>query len=279
MPTRPSALFAVNGATVGAKVALTAGQAVQAILDDISGVSPVTWSISRTDETTTAGTYSLVQSGSVGQQCDFNASTAGTAFVLKAQVAGGIDPVTGQEGSALMVAEVKCYVPTTDGLEVVCAGEQAASDNVSNTTFGVIEPLNEAMRAGSRLATIQQTVAYTDIAVASGSAEEAITTALPAGGRILGVDIELTTPFTGGTMSAVTVDLGDAGDADALVDGADVFTAAVDGQASSVPLGIAPHKRFAAETTLNLQFAGTGDTLDNLTAGSFDITILYALTV
>jgi hypothetical protein len=101
--------------------------------------------------------------------------------------------------------------------------------------------------------------------------------ALPAGAQILGYRIGLTTPFTGGTASAVTVDIGDAGDVDAIADGCDVFAAAVDGEASALTDGIAPNKLFAASTTLNMVVNSTGDDVDNLTAGDMDVEVIYGI--
>lgn len=101
-------------------------------------------------------------------------------------------------------------------------------------------------------------------------------TAIPAGARIVGRSVELTTPLTGGGNAAVTVDLGSAGDPDAIIDGADIFASAVDGQASSVPSGIAPNKRFAVATQLTLTFvADVG--LKELTAGAGTVEILYVV--
>lgn len=101
-------------------------------------------------------------------------------------------------------------------------------------------------------------------------------TALPANARILGVNIKLTTPFTGGGNAAVTLDVGSSGDPDALVDGADLFAAAVDGLASTVPRGIAPSKHFATSTQLTGTFvADVG--LKELTAGAGTVEVLYSL--
>ncbi len=145
MPTTPSPAFSINGAAVGAKVAVAAGGAIVATLDDIAGVAPVTWAVSRTDETTDDSDYTLTPSGSVNQTVSFTAGEAGTAGVLKATVAGGIDPSTSRP-SAAMSAEVKWYVPTVSGREVLCAGELDDEDNVSDATFGGVAAINPSIR-------------------------------------------------------------------------------------------------------------------------------------
>lgn len=150
MTTRPSPLFSINGQPVGLKVSLSANTVYTATLDDITGVSPVTWTAPRTDDTTTTSTYegegNWAQSGSVGQTQQFKTAGAGTAGVLKVTVKGGTDPVTGKAQSPLMSAEVKFYVPTAGGLEPVVAGEFVDGDNVSDPTHGAAVPINAAIR-------------------------------------------------------------------------------------------------------------------------------------
>mgnify|MGYP001069743208 CR=1 FL=1 len=97
---------------------------------------------------------------------------------------------------------------------------------------------------------------------------------LPANAQVRGVDIRVAAAFSGGSVSALSVDIGDAGDADAIVDGANVF-AATDGQAASLPAGIAPNKRFDAATTITALFTATDDNLVDLTAGACTIRVLY----
>lgn len=151
MPTRPSPLFAITGFAVGAKAELAANTVYTATLDDLAGVSPVSWTVERTDDTTTPSTYTggvdWVQSGAVGQTIQFRTAGAGTGGALKSTVAGGIDPVTGQVASSMMSAEVKFFVPTAEGLEVWITGETVDGDNVSSTTYGAIVPFNAVVRA------------------------------------------------------------------------------------------------------------------------------------
>lgn len=104
-----------------------------------------------------------------------------------------------------------------------------------------------------------------------------IGTAPAANARIVGVDVRLATPFTGGGASAVALDVGTAGDPDALVDGADVFAAAVDGQASTCPAGIAPHKKVGATQLIATFTPDGGAALAGLTAGACTVDVLYTV--
>ncbi len=124
------------------------------------------------------------------------------------------------------------------------------------------------------------TVAFGDLSAGNSNGASVavnIGATLPANARITGFVIKLTTPFTGGSASAVTVDIGTSGDADAIVDGANVLAAAVDGMASTMPFGIAPFKHFvSAGAQLIATFAPDGShQLANLTAGACTIDILF----
>jgi len=98
---------------------------------------------------------------------------------------------------------------------------------------------------------------------------------LPAGARVLGTDVVLTTPWSGGSVDSAFVDIGSAGDIDALVDNCNVFAAAVDGQASTRPIGVAPNKRFATATQLQVTLITTTGNVVAATAGSMTISVTY----
>lgn len=120
-------------------------------------------------------------------------------------------------------------------------------------------------------------IGHADLTDADNSQVVPFAETLPDNSRVLSVSVKLTTPFTGGTVSACTFDVGTTGDADALIDGANVFAAAVDGYASTAPLGIAPNKHFATGPQINVTVANVGDTLANLTAGAATVEILYVV--
>lgn len=122
------------------------------------------------------------------------------------------------------------------------------------------------------------TVGHADLTDADTSQDINIGAILPANARILGVDMRAQTSFSGGTVSALEVDIGTSGDIDALIDGAGVFAAAVDGGPATMPKGIRPNKTFvAAGAQLVARFVSTGDNLVNLTAGSVTIDVLFCV--
>ncbi len=120
------------------------------------------------------------------------------------------------------------------------------------------------------------TVGHADLTDADTSEDENIGAALPANARILGVAIKLATPFAGIT-GPVTVDIGSSGDIDALVDGANLTDAAVDGMASTMPLGIAPFKHFALATQLVARFLSASGNLADCSAGAVTIDVHFAV--
>lgn len=114
------------------------------------------------------------------------------------------------------------------------------------------------------------TVDYTDIQTAA-TTNTATLLSLPAKTLIEFVIIKHSTAFAGGSISALTVDVGDATDADELIAAFDVVQAVAEGasQITSAPYIGA----FASATNIVATFTATGDNLDQLTQGSVDIWI------
>ena len=137
----------VNGGSAGVKASVSASTAWTATLDSTDGVRQVTWSVSSTDETTTAASYTLVQSGSVGQNVASTSQGQGTALILQAIVNAGVNAATGQADPTGTTAKVKIYVPLADGGEVGCAGEEYESD----ATFGATGIINSGIRKAALL--------------------------------------------------------------------------------------------------------------------------------
>ena len=95
----------------------------------------------------------------------------------------------------------------------------------------------------------------------------------PAGSRVIGAAIELATPFSGGGAASVTVDIGTVADDDAVIDGANVFAAAVGGQASTLPRGIAPN---LATSAPKIRVASDVNVVD-LTAGDMTVYLVFSV--
>jgi len=140
MPASP--LAKINGGTAGLKASVTAGSTVQFNLNSLDGIRSTEWEVIGTDETGTPATYPITLSGLYNSRATITAGAAGTAGIMRSKVNGGIDPAT-EKSSSAMQTTIKWFVPTTDGLEVLCGGEV----NESNTSAGTAEPINEGIRA------------------------------------------------------------------------------------------------------------------------------------
>lgn len=147
-----------------------------------------------------------------------------------------------------------------------------------SSVVAAINELDTSVSAGMTASKKTVTVGHADLTEAVNNTSQAINigSSLPSNARIVGVDMRTLTPFTGGSVSAVTCDVGTSGDVDALIDGADLQTSAVDGGPATMPKGIRPNKTFAAGGQLIATFyPDSGHALDALTAGSVVIDVLY----
>lgn len=128
----------------------------------------------------------------------------------------------------------------------------------------------------TQLGTIQTrsvTIGHADLTDADGEQAINIGAVLPANSMVLGVNVALATPFTGGGAGSVLLDIGTSGDPDAIVANADLFAAAVDGMASALPAGIAPFKLFVSAGAQLLATIAADVNVAALTAGAATITV------
>jgi len=149
----------------------------------------------------------------------------------------------------------------------------AASAEGAAATFARSDHLHEVT---TRVRRATLAIAVADLVDVATSQVLSFAAALPANARILASDVELGTPFTGGGAATCTVDLGDAGDPDALLDGTDVLSAAVDGQAADHVLGIAPNKSYVGAATLTVTVTSDVN-VSTLTAGALTVAVLYTV--
>lgn len=141
-----------------------------------------------------------------------------------------------------------------------------------------ISPVVSGEIAAGRIQHRQLVVDESDITAAAATETLSIGAVLPANATILGVTMHTYTPFTGGTISDFTVDIGSSGDADALVDGADLFSAAVDGAPATMTAGVNPNKTFvAAGAQLTAKFDCASDDVADATAGAVTIDVLFTV--
>lgn len=161
------------------------------------------------------------------------------------------------------------------GIDTNAAG--ALSIGAANATSIVLgAPVTFAATQTGSVQKRTVTIGHADLTDADGEQAINIGAVLPANAQILAVAVALATPFTGGGAGSVLLDIGTSGDPDAIVANCDLFAAAVDGQASTMPSGIAPFKRFvSAGAQLLATIAADVDVAD-LTAGAATITVLFS---
>lgn len=156
----PSPAIRINGGSAGVKASVSASTSVSATLDSTDGVRSCAWTVIGTDETTAAASYTLVQSGSVGQTVTFTSGAAGTAGILRVEINGGMDLQTEQASDATR-ATCKWYVATSGGSEVGCVNETVESD----ATYGWTAIVNQGIRGsavgGISTITAVKTATYT----------------------------------------------------------------------------------------------------------------------
>lgn len=177
--------------------------------------------------------------------------------------------------AAIETLETAGFVVTSADYEM---GNRAGHPYQNVVLVGVLPAFAGDAAAVGLVKVASLVVAEADITAAAALETLDFADALPEGSYVVGTRIALATPFSGGTISDYTVDIGFAADLDALVDGADLFAAAVGGEASTRPLGISPNKlvtgNAAARTPSVTVRCGTDDVAD-ATAGDFTATILY----
>ena len=141
--------------------------------------------------------------------------------------------------------------------------------------------LNQQNTFGGAVGRVQKmTHTFTEADLTAAAATETLDLGyyrLPGGSTIVGVDMYAYTPFTGGTISDFTVDIGSSADPDAIVDGADLYAGAVAGGVSSMPAGIRPNKFFDSTTQLTAKFDCASDDVADATAGAVTIDVYYTI--
>lgn len=126
--------------------------------------------------------------------------------------------------------------------------------------------------AQHRVRVLSTTIGHADLTASATSQAINLGDALPSGAYVIGHTMILTTAFSGGNATAVAVDIGGT-DADAIVDGADVFTGAAAAKAGTA--GINPTGKFGGQQ-LTATFVSDVNVVA-LTAGSLTIDILFVV--
>lgn len=155
------------------------------------------------------------------------------------------------------VTEATVLQPDTTRLEL----------NVRNSYGGAI----------GRVQVMSQTYGEEDLTAAAATETLDLGYELPAHSRIVGVEMYGFAPFTGGTITDFTVDIGSSNDPAALIDGANLFAGAVDDGPSAMPQGIRPNKLFDAGVQLQAKFDCASDDVADATTGDVTIDVYYTV--
>ena len=105
---------------------------------------------------------------------------------------------------------------------------------------------------------------------------ETISYSIPAGTAVIAAGVQVITPFSGGSLSAVTLDVGDDDDADGYIDLMDVFTGGDTFDYNSGDLldgTTSDFKLYTSADTIDLDLISTGDGLANATAGEVKVSL------
>lgn len=227
-----------------------------------------------------SATTGLVHAG-VATETKTNSGSAGAAYI---KVRSGIFRLGNKGGDLIDQADVgrSAYIEDDETVRATSSGTSVAGRVIAVDSAGVWVQCGLATAAVDAADAVVEkrtvTVGHADLTDADTSQTVNIGAVLPANARILGVSVHTVTAFSGGSVSALALDIGTSGDVDAIVDGAALHSAAVDGQVATLPSGIAPNKLFAsAGAQLIATFVSTGDNLVNLTAGACTIDVLYTV--
>jgi hypothetical protein len=136
--------------------------------------------------------------------------------------------------------------------------------------------LRETDKSYQELPYREVTVTHADLTESTNNTAQAINigAALPAGARVVDSEFYLTTVFSGGSATAVTVDIGGT-DTDAIVDGADIFTGSATGYRSGTA-GVHRTGSFGGEQLKATFLTDASHNLNGLTAGSIRIRVWFA---
>jgi len=129
---------------------------------------------------------------------------------------------------------------------------------------------------------ISKTVGFADLTAAATTQVIAFDNVLPAGAIVVAASVDLPTDFAGPSITAMTVDVGDA-DADRFINLTDIFTGAGPLVESQADVGVGLDRSLAgdaiipAAVTPDLLFTATGANVSAATSGAMTANIYYTL--
>jgi len=253
VPTLPIGISADRGASSGTKRDMSS-----LVWDETA--SRWKFCLITTGDDATLSTYQTVQA------LRFDAPTLGRADAGVLSLGGAATSIV----SGTSIAGSALYAPTFGRVD---AGALSFGGAATSIVAGAPITFDAAQVGVIQTRTV--TIGHADLTDADGEQSINIGAVLPANSMILAVDVALATPFSGGTATSVLLDIGTSGDPDAIVANCDLFAAAVDGKASTMPAGIAPFKLFTVAGAQLLATVAADDDVADLVAGACTITVSF----
>jgi hypothetical protein len=168
---------------------------------------------------------------------------------------------------------------TSNGEGASLVGIEDSGTLITGTTVEAALAENRALINTNTAAIFQKrtlNVTQADLTESSDGVAQALNigAALPANAVVVASEVDITTLFSGGGATAVTIDVGGT-DADAIGDGHDVFTGAATGKLAFSTAGVHPVGSFSSEQ-LTITFTPDGShDLADLDAGELDVTVWF----
>jgi hypothetical protein len=191
---------------------------------------------------------------------------------------GGDEVDRGDIGATVYAADNNTVGKTDGGGTRSSAGVLVDVDEVNGLAYVLQGPLPSAglsvVAGGLQKAT--KTVGQADL---SGTTAQTIdfASALPTGAMLLGTQVNLVTPFTGGGVSSLDLDVGKAGAIEAYIKDLDILGSSA-GYYSFDGTPTAPPPVSASGVTIRLTFTPDGGTnMTALTAGSLTVIAYYVV--
>jgi hypothetical protein len=166
------------------------------------------------------------------------------------------------------------FISTDRDLRAECGIQikDSAGLFTATTVEGALAELG-ALKIGKRTVT----VGHADLTTAANNTAQVVNigAALPTNAFVIAHDVTVTTLFSGGEASACTVDIGGT-DADAIVDGMDIFTGAATGALTGTA-GVHPKGDFSAQQLTATFLTDASHAVLGLDAGALTITVWFAV--
>lgn len=258
--------------------------------DACSAATPIGWTVYMSDDHTIAdnsasgtrlkaGMFMGMQDGKVKVWVSPSAVRVAEALDVELDDSEGYFDVDNVEAALAQIVADLAAVTNGNGASKIGIEDAATLFTATTVEAALAEAkaIVDANYAG-RIQHRQLIATHATITEADASETQNIGAALPANATIIGATMHSYTPFTGGTIGDFTVDVGSSGDVDALIDGADLFSAAVDGAPATMTAGVNPHKTFvAAGAQLTAKFDCSSDDVADATAGAVTIDVFFTV--